>query len=217
MKILTALTEIAGIYKIESPDGKIYIGKTKNFKARYNHYKYDYQNQRGDHINEYLMRAFDKHGYENFIFEIVEICKFEDLSEREFYYMDLYKTIERDKGYNLRMDSSSGMLIANETREKLSLSLQKSWARGDREFHGEKLKESWANNPERRVAQSKLFSEIKTKYLYKVIFPDGNIKHVDYIELKRLKLASAIAHFSKTKTDFYKSKKGYIVERQHLK
>jgi len=43
------------------------------------------------------------------------------LKERELYWITTLDTINRDKGYNLRLDSSTGMVCNEETRKLLSL------------------------------------------------------------------------------------------------
>ena len=73
----------SGIYKIvNDTNNKIYIGKTKNFYKRYHQYKNAVTHCKRKRINEYLMNAFLKYGFENFTFEVVEFCNNESLSEK---------------------------------------------------------------------------------------------------------------------------------------
>ena len=78
-------TKICGIYKITSPSNKIYIGQSSNITLRWYYYnKYLAKSQ------PKLNNSFNKHGYENHKFEILEECSKEALNEREIYYIKYY-------------------------------------------------------------------------------------------------------------------------------
>lgn len=63
-----------GIYQIcNTINGKIYVGSAKNFDRRWGSHLYELR--RGTHINPHLQRSFNKHGEQNFKFEIVEILQ----------------------------------------------------------------------------------------------------------------------------------------------
>ena len=73
----------SGIYKIRNLiNNKVYIGKTKNFKKRFSQYVYDFREKRGSCINEHLMNAMIKYGFDNFEFSILEVCCVDECSER---------------------------------------------------------------------------------------------------------------------------------------
>ena len=105
-----------GIYKITSPNNKIYIGQSVNVERRIFKYK-----KFKDCKNQFkLLNSFNKYGIENHIFEIVEECDIELLNERERYYQDLYNVIK--KGLNCRLTTTidkSGFL-SQETKDKIS-------------------------------------------------------------------------------------------------
>lgn len=48
-----------------------------------------------------IHRAFQKYGFENFEYMILEKCSKEELSERERYWINFYNTTNKDYGYNL--------------------------------------------------------------------------------------------------------------------
>jgi group I intron endonuclease len=77
-----------GIYKIESPNGKVYIGQTTNWDVRQKHYK-----NRSAERQPKLYNSIKKYKWENFEKELFEECSFEQLNEREIfwkkYYIDL--------------------------------------------------------------------------------------------------------------------------------
>lgn len=88
---------IAGIYKIINlVNNKIYIGSAVNFNKRKNNHKSKLLMNK--HHSKKLQNAWNKYGFENFEFEIIEECEKEKLIEREQYYIDLYNSF--NEGYN---------------------------------------------------------------------------------------------------------------------
>lgn len=78
----------SGIYKIENKiNGKVYVGKTVNFRKRYVSYKASYYNRTERQINFYLMNSIDKYSPENFTFSVLEFCGIDDLAEKELSWM----------------------------------------------------------------------------------------------------------------------------------
>lgn len=123
----------SGIYKISNLiNGKVYIGKTVGFQKRYVAYKASYKKKDIRKINPYFLNSIQKHNPENFKFEVIEVCPIEMLSERELHWMVECKSTEPSIGYNLRMDSSTGMVTHDSTREKISNRLKKEYAEGTR-------------------------------------------------------------------------------------
>ena len=70
--------KIIGIYKIISPNGRIYIGQSINIYERWVHHKI-----RNDERHTKLNRSFNKYGVDNHTFEIIEECEFEQLNIRK--------------------------------------------------------------------------------------------------------------------------------------
>ena len=107
-----------GIYKIQNKvSSKVYIGQSIDIESRwYSHIKELRENK---HRNEHLQNSWNKYGEENFIFEIVEECKEENLTKREQYWIDYYGGKESETTYNQRDAGNNGSL-SNETRKKLS-------------------------------------------------------------------------------------------------
>jgi group I intron endonuclease len=214
-----AIKNKGGIYMIVNLiNGKIYIGKTKNFYKRYYQYLYDIKKQRSDHINDYLLNSFNKHGQENFHFDCVEVVEDLDekyISERELFWMDCYNSCNRHSGYNLRRDSSTGMVTHKNTSDKISKRLKKEWKEGKRFNHSKKLKEYWKSNNSRKIKQSKIMSKNKTKYYY-LVTKNGKTINCNFSKLKEMKLQNCQATFNKKKTDFV-TFKGYEIRRCKLK
>lgn len=89
--------KIICVYKITSPSGKIYIGSSVNYKRRLTQYK-----GMGAKTQTILYNSFLKHGFDNHIFEIIELCTKENLLEREYYYGSLYEVLG-EKGLNCKL------------------------------------------------------------------------------------------------------------------
>ena len=86
-----------GIYSITNKlNGKRYIGQTYDFKGRWMRHR-SYLKHNTEH-NSHLQAAWNKYGAENFEFEIIEVCPFEKLDEREIYWINYYDS--KRTGYN---------------------------------------------------------------------------------------------------------------------
>lgn len=83
--------EKTGVYQIRNLiNGKVYIGSTTmSFEKRMSHHLN--QLKRNNHKNRYLQNAWNKHGEDNFIFEILKTCNIEDCLKEEQIYLDLIK------------------------------------------------------------------------------------------------------------------------------
>lgn len=85
------------IYKIINIiNNKVYIGQTKqSIEQRFCQHKSHARNNRNNHK---LGNAIRKYGDENFIIEKIEECNYNDLNDRERYWIKKYNSIEN--GYN---------------------------------------------------------------------------------------------------------------------
>jgi group I intron endonuclease len=84
------MMKVAGIYKITSPSGKIYIGQSWTIQQRWKWHK----NEKA--YNGPLQKSFNKYGYDAHAFEIIhELPSDVDqavLDEYEILYIELYKS-----------------------------------------------------------------------------------------------------------------------------
>ena len=113
-----------GIYKITNIlDNKIYIGSAGGklgFKQRWTLHRNTLNN--GKHKNRYLLSAWKKYGEKSFEFKIIEIVSdVKKLIEREQYYLDLYKSYDKNIGYNLSKTagSNTGFIQSDEAKDKI--------------------------------------------------------------------------------------------------
>ena len=84
-----------GIYKIESPTGKVYIGQSINILNRIKRYK-----QLTCKNQNRLYHSLKKYGFDAHKFEIIEECLEELLNIRERYWQEFYDVLNKHKGLN---------------------------------------------------------------------------------------------------------------------
>lgn len=91
------------IYKLTSPSGKVYIGRTNNFDKRmYNHHTDAKQNKQRK-----LYTAIRKHGWDNFTKEIIAEVQGEGAAQvQELYYITEYDSFHN--GYNCTLQTGGG-------------------------------------------------------------------------------------------------------------
>lgn len=86
---------ICGIYKVTNIiNNKIYIGQSVNIYDRWIKHQSPSHNNDGTAFHNALI----KYGVNNFIWEIIEVCKQEELNQKEKYWIEYYNSYE--KGYN---------------------------------------------------------------------------------------------------------------------
>ena len=117
---------LVGIYQIKNiVNNKIYIGSTKNFKKRY--HEHSHLLRKGIHQNRYLQNAYNKYTEDAFIFDILEETS--DLTIREQYYLDLYKSYDRTIGYNISPTAynNTGIVRTEEYKKNKAEVHAKDW------------------------------------------------------------------------------------------
>ena len=83
-----------GIYAIKNlVNGNVYIGQTmRPFQKRYWHHQWKLR--KNQHDNIHLQNAWNLYDEENFVFEVVELCKDKDLiDDRERFWIGYYKSL----------------------------------------------------------------------------------------------------------------------------
>ena len=112
-----------GIYCIRNIiNNKVYIGKSKNIYQRIQQHIYDLNNNNKKCENDHLRNAWNKYGENFFEYFVLEYLEENEklVSERELYWMKIYNSLDNKKGYNLRSDSDSRMIVHKDTSEKIS-------------------------------------------------------------------------------------------------
>lgn len=98
-----------GIYKITNLlNGKVYIGQSVDIHKRLKaHFAYA-KNKNSKEYNTSIHNAIRLYGDCNFKCEVLQECTKEQLDELEKYYIDLYDSTNRQKGYNLTQGGLGG-------------------------------------------------------------------------------------------------------------
>ena len=194
------LSNITGyIYKIISPNNKIYIGQTINISNRKRKYKYkEFKGQ---------LKLWNNSQKYNWIpeIEIIEEClcglNKSFLNEREIYWITFYDSYNNGLNCNLGGNGNLGKIVSNETKEKLRLTnLGKKHTQESKDKIGkanegkyiseetkEKIKNTKLKNPYKHSEDMKKFISECNK---------GNTKRLGKI------------HSEETKQKISKSKKG---------
>jgi group I intron endonuclease len=112
-----------GIYCIRNIiNQKVYIGKSKNIYVRIcNHISA--LNTKSKNENRYLINSWHKYGENNFEYFVLEYFNEIDekfVSERELFWQLTYKATDKTLGYNLRLDSSTKMIVHEDTKKLIS-------------------------------------------------------------------------------------------------
>lgn len=110
-------------------NGKKYVGQAHSFYNRMKQYQMGF-------FNKYMKKAINKYGVDNFDITILEKdVPFDNLDDREQYWLDFYESYKSKNGYNICQFAGTtfGFRHSEESKKKMS----------------EKLKERY-NNPENR-------------------------------------------------------------------
>lgn len=110
------------IYKITNKiNNKIYIGlTTKSFSERIGCYRSSVKSEKP--IKHRVIQAMKKHGFDNFIFEQIELVENrEELKQKEVNWIAFYKSTNPSIGYNV---SPGGDLCSIQTNVKRANSLK---------------------------------------------------------------------------------------------
>lgn len=95
---------VYGIYCI--PAKKWYIGQTTQFKTRLKGHLVRLNN--GKHCNVHLLRCYKKYSAEAFEIKILRRCAPSELNRQEQYFIDLYRTTNPTKGFNIHYFDKAG-------------------------------------------------------------------------------------------------------------
>ncbi len=111
----------SGIYQIlNTANGKVYIGSSATIEDRWNDHKGKLS--RGAHGNTHLQNAYNKYSSDSFEYFMIEFCCpiKEMLLEKEQFWMDALKVIE--KGYNINPVAGSclGAKRTQESKDRMS-------------------------------------------------------------------------------------------------
>ena len=148
--------KIQGIYKIiNTINKKIYIGQSVDIKNRFSCHKH---NALVKNIKHPLYDSIRYYGIDNFEFIILEeILAIIDLDLRELYWINHYKSNDKNYGYNLRLDCRTSKGFKHSEETKLNMSLAQKGKK--RKPHSEETKQKISSSEKGKIVSD----ETKTK------------------------------------------------------
>ena len=84
-------------------NNKVYIGQTRTSVSQ----RWAEHLRHARHGEQVINRAMRKYGVDKFYIETLEICDIKYLDEREIYYIDLYNSTDKSRGYNVSIGGST--------------------------------------------------------------------------------------------------------------
>lgn len=132
---------ISGIYTITNViNKKIYVGYAKNIQFRW--YTHIGKLRRNKHDSSILQNAWNKHGEENFSFEILEECPIELMIALEHYWCTILNTHDRKFGYNCRLTNPNNDLYipSYEIKKKIGTSNSGKNKKGMKQPESQRIK-----------------------------------------------------------------------------
>ena len=184
-----------GIYCIKNIiNNKVYIGKSKNIYNRIaNHIQL--LNNFSKNENRHLLNAWNKYGSDAFEYFVIEYLELDEqlLKSRELYWINAYNSTDRTIGYNLRKDSSTKMIVHDETKKLLSIANSKEnnpnygnkWTDKMKKNLSEKLKAQFKNGRVNTTEQALNGVHIREK-LFKE-HPELKIQMIEKVRSKNTK------------------------------
>lgn len=158
------LYKSSGIYCIKSLiDDRLYIGSAVHLKKRFNDHNQNLSN--GKHKSPKLQNFVNKYGIEKLCFQLLELCKPEDLITTEQKWIDLYnnknilfnscKKAGNTLGYKHTPEALEKMKnkkVSDETKQK-----QSEWQKG--KSKPEELKAKWSDGRRKGKKKSEEFKK----------------------------------------------------------
>lgn len=160
----------SSIYGIKNKiTNTIYVGQAQNTRIRWATHRRTLQRNLNTK-NQYLQRAWDKYGEENFVFEVLfqllpatreETDRFLDRAEIDILYD------HRDNCYNLMQAGISGLVASEETIKKLSEHNKRQWQNPEHRAKISAAQRAAWNEPGKKEARIAQYREAFKKPEYK--------------------------------------------------
>jgi group I intron endonuclease len=153
---------IGYIYKITNPNGRIYIGQTKNINKRKSYYKSKFKGQ------PLLHKSIFKYGYESHIIEIIDECNIIEnnylLDELEIYWINEYKSnyIKYPENHGMNLTDGGGGRLGYTHTDETKIKISES-NKGRIQNEEQKLKNSLSHLGKKRTEETKIKISNSTK------------------------------------------------------
>lgn len=150
---------MAFVYKITSPNNRIYVGSTmqKKIQNRWKGYKCARCTQQVK-----ICRSICKYGFENHKFEILWEGDISEMYKMESYYGILYNVLDSKKGLNCQLPKSDDLIYCISEELRLQRSISKK-GKPASEIAKANMKLAWKNrvmNPESKSLMLKKRQEV---------------------------------------------------------
>lgn len=150
-----------GIYRIiNTENGKMYIGQSKDINHRKACHKYDLEN--GRHKNKDMQNDYNINK-DVFVFELICECRKEYLDELEMYFINKYQTYNSLYGYNMAYGGKGKNKGIMTERAKNNISKAQM---GNKHMCGIKLSEEWKKHLSDAQPHKKKVECIETGIVY---------------------------------------------------
>ena len=169
----------SGIYIIKNTiNDKVYIGSAVCLKQRFIGHKNQFKKQ----AHSVRFQNFvNKYGFNTLIFEVIEYVNDKGkLIEREQYWIDYYESWKSKKGFNIckiagstlglkmpmsHIDSCINRMKGNTYRQG------GKWSEKEKIEIGERSREMWKNNPEKKTCTNNSNSPIRARHILERAHP----------------------------------------------
>lgn len=113
------MDRVCGVYSITNLiNNKKYIGQSVDIYTRWCNHKSALKHNR--HDNEHLQNAWNTYGAQNFIFEVLEICSVDEIDDAESRYIELFDTMNAERGYNHETGGHTNKVLSEQSRKKIA-------------------------------------------------------------------------------------------------
>jgi len=201
-----------GIYKITSPSDRTYIGQSINIEKRFS----SYFKLRDCNKQILLIRSFKKHGVENHLFEIIEICSKDLLNERERYWQEYYDCINPQKGLNCKLTGTKDKSgeRSQETKNKIKKSLSLNPHHNRKPVICLITKREWGSL---KSCWEELYKNIYTYPTFKMQVSGKVSNRVNIYYKELIDSPEKIEYYLTKYDDFLKKKENTIKEKSRIK
>lgn len=159
---MTQLEKRPGIYKITNKiNNKSYIGISRNV---YQRVKYHMEHYKENAVNQdkQLYWAMNEFGIKNFTISILEYCSYEELAEKEIFYIKKYDSFKHGYNNTIGGDGIDEVKIKNKTllfpeipplpKNKLFITYKYGIQRYDGQWYTLQTKSNWTKVFEKRYS-----------------------------------------------------------------